>query len=220
MTPLRLRGRRRGRSRPARAGSCCPPALVAAREAEPRGRRRRRARPRRDLGSRRLADAPRGSGRECRACCRTPCSKARLITSPFSRPRSATCSRSGRARPSSTPRSARVAMRRFSRPTFAAAAGSSRSTATRTHVRTSIGSLPRAGVQTRFLRGAFDIVLGAARLERGPGRCDPARPRRLEHADRPARARVLLRGGCPARHADGSFGRRVRPRSRQRARRA
>ena len=77
-----------------------------------------------------------------------------------------------------------------------------------------------AGVNTRFLRGDFSIVLDATRRERRAGRRDPARPRRLEHAARPARARVLLRGRRTARHADGSVGRLLGARARQRGERA
>ena len=60
----------------------------------------------------------------------------------------------------------------------------------------------------------------AARLERGGGGRDPARPRRLEHAARPARARLLVRGRRAARHAHGSVGRGLGARARERARRA
>ena len=71
----------------------------------------------------------------------------------------------------------------------------------------------RARRQTRFLRGDFSVVLEQLAdngVERGR---DPARPRRLVDADRPARARLLVRGRRAARHADGS----VRGRDRARA---
>ena len=71
-----------------------PAALLQHARARPRRRRRRRARPPRDLGSRRLARAPERGRRECRACCRTSCNRARLITSPSSPTRCASCSRS------------------------------------------------------------------------------------------------------------------------------
>ena len=79
---------------------------------------------------------------------------------------------------------------------------------------------PEAGVQARFLRGAFDVGHRTARDERGASGRDPLRPRHLEHADRPARARLLLRGRCSARHADGSLGAPLGARHRQRGRRA
>ena len=62
----------------------------------------------------------------------------------------------------------------------------------------------QAGVDVRFLRGDFAIVLTPARGERRQGRRDPARHRRLVDADRPARARLLVRDRRAARHADGS----------------
>jgi hypothetical protein len=45
-----------------------------------------------------------------------------------------------------------------------------------------------------------------ARRQRRACRRDPARPRRLLDAARPSRARLLLRGRCAARHADGPLG--------------
>ena len=56
--------------------------------------------------------------------------------------------------------------------------------------------------------------------ERRPRRRDPARPRRLEHADRPARARLLVRGRRAARHAHGPDGGALGGRPRQRGARA
>ena len=61
--------------------------------------------------------------RERRRCCRTSCSQARLITSPFSRMRCASPSACNRARPSSTRRSAPAATRRAS-PRISAATAS------------------------------------------------------------------------------------------------
>ena len=55
-----------------------------------------------------------------------------------------------------------------------------------------------------------------AGAERPPGRRDPARPRRLEHAGRPPRARLLLRGRRAARHAHGSRRRALGARPRER----
>ena len=60
------------------------------------------------------------------------------------------------------------------------------------------------GLQTRLLRGEFSLVLEQLAGERRRGGRDPARPRRLEHAARPARARLLVRGRRAARHAHGS----------------
>ena len=66
------------------------------------------------------------------------------------------------------------------------------------------------GLQTRFLRGDFSVVLPQlADMMRAPIG-DPARPRRLEHADRPARARLLVRVRRAARHAYGPRRRRCR----------
>ena len=59
-----------------------------------------------------------------------------------------------------------------------------------------------------------------ARRKRRRGRRDPPRPRRLEHADRPARARLLVRGRRAARHAHGSLRRAERQGDRQRVGRA
>ena len=61
----------------------------------------------------------------------------------------------------------------------------------------------RAGVQARLLRGDFGVVLAAARRQRRPRRRDPARPRRLVDAARPAGARLLVLGRRAARHAHG-----------------
>ena len=68
----------------------------------------------------------------------------------------------------------------------------------------------RAGVQTRFLRGDFSVVLEQLAAQRRRGGRDPARPRRLVDADRPARARLLVHGRRAARHAHGSVGGRDR----------
>ncbi len=76
------------------------------------------------------------------------------------------------------------------------------------------------GIQTRLLRGNFATVLQQLASNGGGGRRDPARPRRLEHAARPARARLLVRGRRAARHAHGSLRRGLGARARERARRA
>ena len=73
-----------------------------------------------------------------------------------------------------------------------------------------------AGVQSRFLRGEASVVLDQLAEKRRPRRRDPARPRRLEHADRPAGARVLVRGRRAARHAHGPDRGAHRRRARQR----
>ena len=62
----------------------------------------------------------------------------------------------------------------------------------------------RATVNARLLRGDFGVVLPQLAGERRPRRRDPARPRRLVDAARPAGARLLVRGRRAARHADGS----------------
>ena len=56
----------------------------------------------------------------------------------------------------------------------------------------------------RLLHGEFSSVLEQLADERRAGRRDPARPRRLVDAARPARARLLVRGRRAARHAHGS----------------
>ena len=143
--------------------------------------------------------------RERGACCRTSCSQTRLITSRFSPRRCARRSPCARARRSSTRRSVPAATRELLAadlqgdgkliaidrdPTVAPYFERFRSTA--------------GGIQTRLLRGELRDRAAAARLERGGGGRDPARPRRLEHAARPARARLLVRGRRAARHAHGS----------------
>ncbi len=62
-----------------------------------------------------------------------------------------------------------------------------------------------AGVEVRFLRGDFAVVLTQLAAERRQGGRDPARPRHLVDAGRPARARLLVRDGRTPRHADGSL---------------
>ena len=61
------------------------------------------------------------------------------------------------------------------------------------------GSGGRGALPARRLRGRAD----AARCERHRRGRDPARPRHLVDADRPARARLLVRHRRAARHADG-----------------
>ena len=142
--------------------------------------------------------------RECGGCCRTSCSQARLITSPFSptevRERLAVAAgRDGR----------RLHLRRgrargAARGRPAAASGKliaiDRDPTAR---RTSSASSSAARVQARLLRGDFGARAAAARRERRARRRDPARPRRLVDAARPARARLLLRRRRAARHAHG-----------------
>ena len=72
-----------------------------------------------------------------------------------------------------------------------------------------------AGVEVRFLRGDFAVVLTQLAVERGRGGRDPARPRHLVDAGRPAGARLLVRDGRAARHADGPVVRDDRRRDRQ-----
>ena len=197
--------RRRVRGRPGQAGPRPPPgAARAAREARQGRHRDREQRPPRDLGPLPLGGAPGGDRRERGQCCPTSCRTARLITRPSSRTRCAACSPCSPARRSSTPRSAPAATRACSRRISGAAASSSRSIATRASSRTSTASRRRPGVDVRFLRGDFAIVLTSARRERDQGRRDPARHRRLVDADRPAGARLLVRDRRAARHAHGS----------------
>ena len=70
--------------------------------------------------------------------------------------------------------------------------------------------------KVRLLHGEFSQVLEQLGVERRARRRDPARPRRLLDAARPARARLLLRRRRSARHAHGSRGRPDRGRRRQR----
>ena len=63
------------------------------------------------------------------------------------------------------------------------------------------------GVQTRFLRGDYARRALAAGGQRRARRRRPPRPRPLVDAGRSARAWLLVRDGCAARHADGSVGR-------------
>ena len=72
----------------------------------------------------------------------------------------------------------------------------------------------------RLLSGEFSTVLGQLAANDVRRRRDPARPRRLVDAARPARARLLVRGRRAARHAHGSHRRADRARDRQRGRRA
>ncbi len=136
---------------------------------------------------------------------------AQLTTSPSSRTRCASSSPCARARPSSTPRSAPAATPGCSPRTSGGAASSSRSTATR-RAKSLLRPLQgrrrrRRPLPPRRLRARP----GAARRERRQGRRDPARPRRLVDADRPARARLLVRDRRAARHAHGPH-LRARPR--------
>ena len=61
----------------------------------------------------------------------------------------------------------------------------------------------KTGVKARLIHGEFSTVLQQLADERRARRRDPARPRRLVDAARPARARLLVRGRRAARHADG-----------------
>ena len=107
-------------------------------------------------------------------------------------------------------------------PCRAAGPRSSRQGALHCHRPRSVGTcvlraLPQAGRRPGAVpaRRVRDRPRAAGDERRSGGR-DPARPRSLEHAARPARARILLRGRCPARHADGSVRGRDRSRHRQR----
>ena len=63
----------------------------------------------------------------------------------------------------------------------------------------------RTGVQARLLHGDFATVLEQLAANGREADAIPARPRRLQHADRPPRARLLVRDRCAARHADGPW---------------
>ena len=78
----------------------------------------------------------------------------------------------------------------------------------------------RTAVQARFLRGDFAVVLEQLASNGVQRRRHALRPRRLEHAARPAGARLLVRGRRAARHAHGPERRRHRRRARQRGERA
>ena len=155
---LLLLGGGRGGSRRSRVGFSSRPSSRATR-ASTRGRRRGRLRPPGALEPDAWERAPACRRRERRTCCRTSCRRTELITSRFSPTRCASSSPCDRARRSSTRPSAPAATRAARGGPRAAAASSSRSTATRARSRTSTGSRPRAGVDVRFLRGDFAIVL-------------------------------------------------------------
>ena len=148
------------RGRPGQAGPR-PPAGAArcAREARQGRHLDREQRPPRDLGSLPLGGAPGGDRRERGQCCPTSCRTARLITPPSSRTRCAACSPCSPARRSSTPRSGPAATpacsRRISRGSGKLVA-IDRDPSVKPHFDRFKAA---AGVDVRFLRGDFAIVL-------------------------------------------------------------
>ncbi len=168
-----------------------------------RGRRGRQLRPPRDLEPRRLGAAPACRRRERRTCCRTSCRTRKLITSPSSRTRCASSSPCSRARRSSTRPSAPAATRGCSRRTCGGRGklvAIDRDPGREGVLRPFQGPRRRRRpVPPRRLRGRPL----AARDERRQGGRDPARPRHLVDAGRPARARLLVRDRRAARHAHG-----------------
>ena len=198
-----------------------PAALVEQRQARPGGRGRRCPRPPRDLGPHDLARAAQGSRRERGACCRTSCSQARLITFPVLaeevrealavRPGEtvvdATFGAGGHARLLAADLQ-RLGQAHRDRPRPGASS------------RTSSASAAARASRRASCAASFATVLQQLAANGGGGRRDPARPRRLEHAARPARARLLVRGRRTARHAHGPLRRGVGARARERARRS
>ena len=191
-----------------------PPALARARGARPRGRRRRHARP-----TSRSGIAPPGarSSKEVKGSAEHVAERlaaqARLTTSPFSPTRCARCSRSS---PGET----------LVDGTFGAGGHASllardlqgngqgdrdRPRPDRAPVLRALPprqpACPRASCAATSRSSSTQLAENGVR-----GRRDPARPRRLEHAARPARARLLVRGRRAARHAHGSLRGATRPR--------
>ena len=145
----------------------------------------------------------------------------RLTTSPSSRTRCASCSRSSRARRSSTRRSARAATPRCS-PATCRGGGKLIAIDRDPTVAPVLRALPPRPRASRRGSCAASSRSCSAQLagERRARRRDPPRPRRLQHAARSARARLLVRDRRAARHAHGPVGRAVRARARQRDGRA
>ena len=165
-----------------------PAPLVRAREARQGRHGGREQRPPRDLGPRRLGGAPGGDRRERRQCCPTSCRTAHLITLPSSRTRCARCSPCSRARRSSTPRSARAATRACSR---AGPAGQRQARRDRPRPDRQAPLRPLqgpGGVDVRFLRGDFAVVLGSSpRTRSRPTRsCSTSASRRCRSTGRSA----------------------------------
>ena len=150
----------RDRGRPGQAGPRpSPGAARAPREARQGRHGDRIERPPRDLGSRHLGGAPGGDRRERGQCCPTSCRTARLITSPSSRTRCAACSPSSPARRSSTRRSAPAATRACLRADLEGRGklvAIDRDRSVKTHFDR---FKAQAGVDVRFLRGEFAVVL-------------------------------------------------------------
>ena len=156
------------------------------------GRRGRRgSRPHRDLGSPGVGGSRQRDRRERRRCCRTCSGQTRLITSRFSRRRCASSSTSSRERRSSM----RPSVPAATRACWAARSPGKRE-ARRDRPRPHGAAVlrpregrRRAGVQTRFLRGDYGVVLSSARRQRRARGRGAARPRPLSsmQVDRPER---------------------------------
>ena len=137
-----------------------PPDLARHASLGQRCRGRRCRRPHRDLEPPAVGGPRQRDRRERRRCCRTCSGQTRLITSPSSARRCGSFSTCSRGRRSSMPRLEPAAIRGRWSPTSKGPASSLRSTATRPCDRTSIGVKASArGVQTRFLRGDYAVVL-------------------------------------------------------------
>ena len=175
--------------------------------------RRGRLRPPRDLGSQLLGEANAAGRRECRGCCPTPRVHRRPVTF--------------RCWPRRCGASSRSSGQTVVDATFGAG-GHAGCSPTTSRARPTDRDRPRLERQA-VLRAAARHLRASRHgccegISRGcstgwPRTASPrtscSRPGRVEHAARPARARLLVRDRRAARHADGSLAGHCRPRPRQ-----